>query len=166
MALQVFGTRKCAITRKAERFFKERDVPYHFVDLAEKGLSAGELDAVAGAIGLDARGRAGEWSDEEVYVALPGPGRDAWIAIDRATGAVTSELTDRGWVSYLNDLHKGRNTGSAWFWFIDIFATACIIFTISGLLLLQLHARHRPTTWPIVGLGLAVPLVIALLFIH
>ncbi len=52
MALQVFGTRKCAITRKAERFFKERDVPYHFVDLAEKGLSAGELDAVAGAIGL------------------------------------------------------------------------------------------------------------------
>lgn len=121
---------------------------------------------LAGAIGLDARGRAGEWSDEEVYVALPGPGRDAWIAIDRATGAVTSELTDRGWVSYLNDLHKGRNTGSAWFWFIDIFAAACIIFTISGLLLLQLHARHRPTTWPIVGLGLAVPLVIALLFIH
>ncbi len=121
---------------------------------------------LAGAIDLDARGRAGEWSDEEVYVALPGPGRDAWIAIDRATGAVTSELTDRGWVSYLNDLHKGRNTGSAWFWFIDIFAAACIIFTISGLLLLQLHARHRPTTWPIVGLGLAVPLVIALLFIH
>lgn len=50
MALQIFGTRKCAITRKAERFFKERDVPYHFVDLVEKGISAGELDAIAVAV--------------------------------------------------------------------------------------------------------------------
>jgi len=46
MALQIFGTRKCAVTRKAERFFKERDVDYHFVDLADKGISAGELKAV------------------------------------------------------------------------------------------------------------------------
>ena len=46
MALQIFGTRKCAATRKAERFFKERDIPYHFVDLAEKGISPGELAVV------------------------------------------------------------------------------------------------------------------------
>jgi len=54
MALQVFGTRKCAATRKAERFFKERDVAYHFVDLADKGISAGELDAVARVLGVEA----------------------------------------------------------------------------------------------------------------
>ncbi len=46
MALQIFGTRKCALTRRAERFFKERGVDYHFVDLAEKGISPGELKAV------------------------------------------------------------------------------------------------------------------------
>ncbi len=52
MALQIFGSRKCPLTRKAERFFKERDKPYHFVDLADKGLSAGELKAIrAGARG-------------------------------------------------------------------------------------------------------------------
>lgn len=117
-------------------------------------------------VSLDAHGRAAEWSDGEVYVAMPGPGRDAWISIDRKSGAVTSEITDRGWVSYVNDLHKGRNTGPAWFWFIDIFAVACILFTLSGLLLLQLHARRRPSTWPLVGLGLAVPAVIAILFMH
>lgn len=50
MALQIFGTRKCAVTRKAERFFKERDVDYHFIDLAEKGISAGELKAVLRAV--------------------------------------------------------------------------------------------------------------------
>ncbi|MBN8817517.1 MAG: PepSY-associated TM helix domain-containing protein [Sphingomonas sp.] len=129
-------------------------------------LPAAVAEHLRGVVKLDARGKPAEWSDEEVYVALPGPGRDAWIAIDRASGAVTSELTDRGWVSYLNDLHKGRNTGTAWFWFIDVFAVACIVFTITGLFLLQLHARHRPSTWPLVGLGLLVPVILAILFIH
>jgi hypothetical protein len=123
-------------------------------------------DHVEGAVALDAHGKPGEWSEEEVYVALPAPGRDAWVSIDRETGAITSERTDRGWISYFNDLHKGRNSGDAWFWFIDVFAVACIVFTVTGLFLLQLHARHRPSTWPLVGLGLVIPLVIAILFIH
>jgi arsenate reductase (glutaredoxin) len=54
MALQIFGTRKCSITRKAERFFKERGIRYQLVDLAEKGISAGELRAVSRAVGRDA----------------------------------------------------------------------------------------------------------------
>jgi arsenate reductase (glutaredoxin) len=54
MGLQIFGTKKCPITRKAERFFKERDVDYQFIDLAEKGISPGELASVAAAVGADA----------------------------------------------------------------------------------------------------------------
>jgi arsenate reductase-like glutaredoxin family protein len=54
MTLQIFGTRKCKDTRKAERFFKERGVSYQFVDLAEKGISPGELRAVSRAVGRDA----------------------------------------------------------------------------------------------------------------
>ena len=54
MALQIFGTRKCPATRKAERFFKERDVDYHFVDIAEKGIAPGELRAIGKAAGIDA----------------------------------------------------------------------------------------------------------------
>lgn len=53
MSLQIFGTKKCAATRKAERFFKERDVDYQFVDLADKGISPGELKAVIKALGKD-----------------------------------------------------------------------------------------------------------------
>lgn len=122
--------------------------------------------AVKHEVGLDPASRVGEWSDSEVYVAMPRPGGDAWVSIDRATGKITAEITDRGWISYLNDLHKGRNAGSSWFWFIDVFAGACILFTITGLLLLQLHARHRPSTWPLVGAGLAIPALIAILLIH
>lgn len=111
-------------------------------------------------------GRPVEWSDAEAYVALPGPGSDAWVALDAETGAVAYERTDRGWISYLNDLHKGRNTGIAWKWFIDIFAVACLVFCITGLLLLQLHAKARPSTWPLIGAGLLIPLLLALFLIH
>ncbi len=110
--------------------------------------------------------RQAEWSEGEIYLSMPGPGRDAWLSIDRDSGAVEYERTDRGAVSYLNDLHKGRNAGPAWGWFIDIFAVACVVFTVTGLFLLQMHARQRPTTWPWVGLGLVVPVLLALLFIH
>lgn len=107
-----------------------------------------------------------EWSDGEAYVSLPRPGGDAWISIDTASGEATWEVTDRGWIAWANDLHKGRNTGPLWGWFIDLFAIACVLFSLTGLLLLWLHGRQRPTTWPLVGLGVLLPLLIVLLFIH
>ena len=51
--VQVFGTKKCADSRKAERWFKERSIKIQFVDLKEKGLSPGELRSVAARVGLD-----------------------------------------------------------------------------------------------------------------
>ena len=53
MGVQIFGTKKCQDTRKAERYFKERGIPYQFVDLTVRGLSKGELDRVKAAVGLD-----------------------------------------------------------------------------------------------------------------
>ena len=109
---------------------------------------------------------AADWSPEEVYIALGRPGGDAWVRIDRASGEAEYELTDRGWISYFNDLHKGRHTGPAWSWFIDAFAAATLVFAITGLFILKMHAANRPSTWPVVGLGLLIPLLLALLFIH
>lgn len=107
-----------------------------------------------------------EWSDAEAYVSMPRPGGDAWLSIDLGSGEVRYEDTERGWISYFNDLHKGRHTGPLWGWFIDLFALACVIFSVTGLFLLQLHARQRSATWPLVALGLVLPLLIAILFIH
>ena len=53
MNIQIVGTKKCSDTRKAERYFKERGIPYHFVDLSIRGLSKGELDKVKAAVGID-----------------------------------------------------------------------------------------------------------------
>ncbi|WP_295765275.1 PepSY-associated TM helix domain-containing protein [Undibacterium sp.] len=110
--------------------------------------------------------RALEWSPQEVVVALPRPGGDAWLRIELDSGAIEYEKTERGWIAYLNDLHKGRNTGVAWSWFIDAFAVACLIFCLTGLLLLQVHAANRRATWPVVVLGLLLPALLAIVFIH
>jgi len=117
-------------------------------------------------LGVTVAGREAELAESEIYISLPRPGGDAWMTLDIRTGDVRYEDTDRGWISYLNDLHKGRNTGRAWAWFIDIFAVGCVVFCLTGLFLLQLHSGNRPATWPIVGLGLVIPLLLAILFIH
>ena len=53
MNIQIFGTKKCRDTQKAERYFKERKIAYHFVDLAQRGLSKGEMDRIKAAVGME-----------------------------------------------------------------------------------------------------------------
>lgn len=132
---------------------------------AKKPLPAPVAKYLTDTLSIHAGGVA-EWSADEIYLALPRPGGDGWVSMDRETGAIEAENTDRGWISWLNDLHKGRNSGPVWKWFIDIFAVACLIFTITGLFLLQLHSAKRRATWPIVGLGLLIPAILAFYFIH
>ena len=115
---------------------------------------------------VDTAGRDAEWSDDEIYLSLPCPGGDAWLRLSLVDGEAEYERTDRGWLSYFNDLHKGRNSGAAWSLFIDIFAAATLVFSITGLFILKMHAGDRPFTWPMVGMGLVIPVLLALLFIH
>jgi arsenate reductase-like glutaredoxin family protein len=43
MTVQIFGFKDCQETRKAQRFFAERRIPVHFVDLDERPAAKGEL---------------------------------------------------------------------------------------------------------------------------
>ena len=83
--LQIFGTKKCPDTRKAERFFKERRVSYHLIDLAQKGPSAGELHKIANAVGgteklIDREGR--HYVDRGLKYAAPAGPRIEQILLD------------------------------------------------------------------------------------
>src|SRR6187431_2100237 len=140
-------------------------------ELAQQGDAAEPdaalfIDWAEEAFDLSLRGAAAEWSDEELYLSAPGPGRDAWVSLDRASGAAKYETTDRGWVAYFNDLHKGRNTGIAWTIFIDVVAAACVFFGLTGLVLLWIQARQRTSTWPLVGGGVAVLVALMIFLAH
>lgn len=52
MNIQIYGTKKCFDTKKAERYFKERKVNYQFIDLTIKALGKRELESVKAAAGL------------------------------------------------------------------------------------------------------------------
>jgi arsenate reductase (glutaredoxin) len=71
MEVQIFGTRKCKETQKAQRFFKERRVKIHMVDLDQRPASAGELRRFAQKFGpealLDREGK--RFRDRGLHVA-------------------------------------------------------------------------------------------------
>jgi len=181
MALDQFGAlpaghaavcrdRPDAEQRLAHRVARARRYPPSGIAAApaRPALPPALLEWLDRELDVDARGAAAkpEWSPDELYVSLPRPGGDAWLSIDLQSGELEYERTDRGWIAYLNDLHKGRHTGLAWSWFLDIFAVACLVFSLTGLVLLKMHAGNRAATWPMVGLGVVIPVVLALLFIH
>jgi arsenate reductase len=50
--VQIFGVKNSQATRAAERFFKERRITIHFVDLSQKPISAGEIKRFIDRFGL------------------------------------------------------------------------------------------------------------------
>ena len=112
--LQIFGTKKCPDTRKAERFFKERRLSYQLIDLAQKGPSAGELRKIANAVGgmdkvIDREGR--RYVDRGLKYAAPTGPRIEKILIDdplllrppivRAGDRSTVGYDDKTWLEWL-----------------------------------------------------------------
>ena len=142
--------------------------------VSELAAERGVADAVPSGVSrwiesqfdIDVDAATPEWSEDELYLSAPGPGRDAWVSIELASGAARFEATDRGWIAYFNDLHKGRNTGFAWTLFIDVVAAACVFFGLTGLVLLWIQARQRTSTWPLVGGGVGILVVLMVLLAH
>lgn len=156
------------LTAKPRVEVREATAPPQVVEALKRGGPA-EARAAAwflSSLDFDFSRAQKERQGAEILASLPRPGGDAWLTVDLESGAVHLEKTDRGWIAYLNDLHKGRNTGRAWSVFLDVFAGACAVFCLTGLGLLALHASRRPMTWPAVAAGLLIPLLLAAWFIH
>ena len=51
MNIQIYGTNKCFDTKKAQRYFKERNIKFQFIDLAKFGMSKGEYHSIKRALG-------------------------------------------------------------------------------------------------------------------
>ena len=116
MNVQIFGTKKCADSRKAERFFKERGIRFQAIDLAGKGMSAGEVRGVAARVGgaealIDREGK--RYLDRGLKYAAPtGPRIEQMLVDDplllrtpivRDGGRATVGYRPEVWQSWIDD---------------------------------------------------------------
>src|SRR3954471_15338173 len=124
LTIQLFGTKKCPDSRSAERFFKERGVQAHVIDLGQKGMSAGELRNVAARVGgfealIDRAGK--RYVDKGLKYAAPtGPRIEALLVADplllrtpiaRAGARATVGYAPEVWTTWLDETQRpqGKN---------------------------------------------------------
>ncbi len=79
MNIQIFGVRKDADTRKALRFFAERRIRTHFVDLLERPASLGELRRFAQKFGAEALVDSGSRRFQELGLRYAAMSADRWL---------------------------------------------------------------------------------------
>ncbi|WP_428813728.1 PepSY-associated TM helix domain-containing protein [Vibrio makurazakiensis] len=102
----------------------------------------------------------GELIIGEVTLDYKAPGYNAAVFIDITTKMAEVETTDYGVIALLNDLHKGRNSGEVWKWFIDITALLMIFFVLTGVCLLVPKKKTFVTSLKWTTLGSVISLVI------
>ncbi len=95
----------------------------------------------------------------EVSFDYPLPAGYAFAIIDLASGEVEVEHKKGSLLMLLNDLHKGRHSGVAWSWLIDISAIAIALFSLTGLVILFQHNKKRNSGLVLAVMGFVVPLI-------
>lgn len=93
-------------------------------------------------------------------ISFAGPGYSADVFIDNETSQYEITEVQQGFIAIINDLHKGRDTGTAWSWVIDISAVVLCIISGSGLLLLFWLRRRRMTGLITMAVGTIVVVAI------
>ncbi len=81
--------------------------------------------------------------DDQLSITYKGPGYSADAAIDRKTGKYEVTESRLGVVAVLNDLHKGRDSGSTWKAVIDVSAGLLTFISLTGLILIYYIHKHR-----------------------
>jgi uncharacterized protein len=102
---------------------------------------------------------------DQIQVTYAAPGARTVVTIDRKNGKAEIEKESRGFFGRLGDLHKGLDTGSVWYWTIDVAALLIVVSSLTGIVtLLSLRARRR-MGFTIGALGVLTILVIYVLWV-
>ena len=103
--------------------------------------------------------------DTEITVTLKGPAYSCDAFIDRQKGTYEVSEIKMGVVAVMNDLHKGRDSGSGWSWIIDISAVFLILVSLSGLILLCFIKKRRVAGFITAFIGLVISYLIYVIFV-
>jgi len=99
-------------------------------------LVEGNLSGKPSEIQIFSEVEEGELVEGEISLDYKGPGFNSTVFIDLVNQEAEIETTYYGVIAVLNDLHKGRNSGEVWTWFIDVSAILMLFFALTGVCLL------------------------------
>lgn len=94
--------------------------------------------------------------ETQISIAYKGPGYEAVAFINRDSGEYELTVAQTGLVGFMNDLHKGRDTGKTWAWVIDIAAGLMVLISLTGLILLLFIKRKRVNGLILLAAGILV----------
>ncbi|MBC6109330.1 PepSY-associated TM helix domain-containing protein [Pedobacter sp. CCM 8938] len=103
--------------------------------------------------------------DRECSMTFNGPGYIADSFVDRETGKYELTVTRLGVFAVINDLHKGRDSGKAWSWIIDISAVLMTLVSISGIILICFIKKKRLSGFIIAAVGTVACYLIYKIFV-
>ncbi|RRA49020.1 peptidase [Acidipila sp. EB88] len=102
---------------------------------------------------------------DEITVSFKGPGYSADATIERASGHYQLVETRSGFWAVMNDLHKGRDTGTAWKWLIDVSAVLLTLVSVTGLMLIFFLYKKRTVGLSVAAVGLLLSAFLYMLFV-
>ncbi len=98
-------------------------------------------------------------------IAYKNPGYSADLIFDVDAGTFDLKVEQQGWVAVMNDLHKGRDSGSSWSWVIDISAGFLVAISLTGLVMQFFLRKRRRSAFVAAGVGGAVMIAFVVLAI-
>ena len=137
------------------------------LDWVERSATIDKLQIVEFLIsthGINARVNDFLIDDDECSISFKGPGYAADAFVDRTTGSYELTITKSGAVAIMNDLHKGRDTGSVWAWLIDFSAVLMILVSLSGFIMIFFLKNKLLNGLLLTAAGAIVIIVIYYLF--
>jgi len=108
-----------------------------------------------------------DWDKEshELMLDYPMPAGYALVIIDTSTKQYSIEYQQGNALSILNDLHKGRHSGKAWSWVIDLTAVLVCLFALTGLIILFQNRKKRQLGLWLTLLGTLTPILVYWLYV-
>ena len=103
--------------------------------------------------------------ESEISFSFKAPGYSADVSIDRQRGSYELTEVRNGFVAVLNDLHKGRDSGKAWGWVIDVSAVLLTLVSLTGLLILWFIYKRRASGLIIAAAGTALSVLAYKMFV-
>lgn len=103
--------------------------------------------------------------DSQIEISFSAPGYSADAFIDRDSGKYDLTETRNGFVAIMNDLHKGRDTGKAWSFVIDVSAGLLVLVSLTGLVLIWFMHKRRVAGLLLAAAGAAFCILFYRLFV-